>query len=197
MDELKSTLSLCHLVDLGYKCDKFTWKRRDQKGETIKERLDKFVANMNFIDKEFKMEVNHLNYFHSDHKPIILSSEKQGIKKRRFKWPRKPNFEESWLQFEECKIIVSEYWNGGRKDNAEDINHRVESIQLKLSVWNRDRLKGSIQGAVNRKLREIQDLEKDHQFLGEEKVENAEKELCKLFEEKEIYWKMRSREDWL
>lgn len=36
MDEFKETLGMCHIVDLGYKGDKFTWKRRDRKRDTIK-----------------------------------------------------------------------------------------------------------------------------------------------------------------
>lgn len=55
---------------------------------------------------------------------------------------------------------------------------------MKLSKWNKARLNGSIKSAIQRK-------EKDW------KLRMAEKELEALLEEEEIYWKFRSREDWL
>lgn len=99
MDELKSTLSMCHLVDIGFKGDKFTWKRRDKKGDMIKERLDRFVANPSMINKAQNLEVSHLSYHNSDHRPILATwhiKDKQA--QRKFK-KRKPKFEESWLVF--------------------------------------------------------------------------------------------------
>lgn len=83
LDEFKATLSLCHLVDLGYRGDRFTWKRRDRKGDIIKERLDRFVANMSFLNKVHSVEVNHLSYHHSDHRPILATMNMQSPERKK------------------------------------------------------------------------------------------------------------------
>lgn len=118
MDGFKEVLSLCDLVDLGYKGDKFTWKIRDKKGEIIKERLDRFVANPKLIDKMFRMEASHLNYHQSDHKPILVSMEMTRSRINSRNRPRKVRFEESWAHLEECKNIVKEIWARGSNVQA-------------------------------------------------------------------------------
>lgn len=60
MNKLKSALSLCHLIDIGFKGNRFTCKRRGRKGEMIKERLDRFVANPIMVNKVKILEVEHL-----------------------------------------------------------------------------------------------------------------------------------------
>jgi exonuclease III len=45
----RDTLNLCGLHDLGYKGDIFTWNNRQEENQLIKARLDRFMANYNWI----------------------------------------------------------------------------------------------------------------------------------------------------
>lgn len=159
MIDFKTTLSLCHLIDIGFSGDKYTWKRRDKKGEMIKERLDRFVASSSLIDKMQIVEVEHLNYHNSDHRPIVASLTLRPETKGKIRRHKKPKFEDSWVNFDDCKKIVKDIWNKGQSFRARKIILKTEECMLSLFKWNKSRLKGTTQKAVDRKSKEIRDLE--------------------------------------
>jgi exonuclease III len=67
-----STLNQCDLNDLGYQGYKFTWANNQVDSDHIKERLDRFCSNYNWLNA-FPRHVNrHLLRYTSDHSPILL-----------------------------------------------------------------------------------------------------------------------------
>lgn len=62
----------CELIDIGFSCDRYTWSRNRQVKDSIKERLDRFFVNAKIDQMAKTMKVDHLNFFHSDHWPILL-----------------------------------------------------------------------------------------------------------------------------
>lgn len=64
-------------------------------------------------------------------------------------------------------------------------------------MWNKERLKGSIKGAINRTKVEIKILSNSNTPDDFDRLLQAEKKLDNLLEEEEGYWRLRSREDWL
>ena len=73
-------------VDLGFSGLEFTWHRR-RKGEWIWERLDRGVANYEWLTRLPTGRVRHLNCFTSDHRPILLYLDDNGEQQQ---WRRKP-----------------------------------------------------------------------------------------------------------
>lgn len=67
----------------------------------------------------------------------------------------------------------------------------------KLVSWNCNRLKGSLKGAIDKKLQEINSLDRFNQGELDAEIDRAEKDLDGLLEEEEKYWRLRAREDWL
>lgn len=67
MENFRDVLDFCGFVDLRYSGPDFT------SGEMIWERLDKGVANYEWLSKFPAGRVRHLNRFTSDHRPILLS----------------------------------------------------------------------------------------------------------------------------
>jgi exonuclease III len=66
------TLNNCNLTDLGYKGDQFTWANNQLDNDHIKERLDRFCANSNWITFFPRYCNYHLLRYTSDHNPILL-----------------------------------------------------------------------------------------------------------------------------
>lgn len=64
-----------------------------------------------------------------------------------------------------------------------------------MHICNKERLKGLIKGAINRKEEGIKELMNRNNTDNFERIAKAEKDLESLLEEEERYWKMRSRED--
>ncbi|KAL5556823.1 hypothetical protein UlMin_039059 [Ulmus minor] len=68
IDNFRRSIDLCHLIDLGFEGDDcFTWSN----GQVF-ERLDRFFGNHSWLETFPIHKVNHLDFFCSDHRPIML-----------------------------------------------------------------------------------------------------------------------------
>jgi len=66
------TLNVCDLHDLGYHGSKYAWANNQAGQSHIKERLDKYCANSNWISFFPRYINKHLLKYTSDHCPILL-----------------------------------------------------------------------------------------------------------------------------
>ncbi|KAA3459012.1 reverse transcriptase [Gossypium australe] len=74
MMAFRTILEDCKLNDLGFKCHWFTWERGRQKSTNIRERLDRGVATLNWLELFSNHKVEHLNHSFSDHCPVLLDT---------------------------------------------------------------------------------------------------------------------------
>ena len=58
-------------MDLGFTSPEFTWQSR-RHGHLVWERLDRGVANYDWLAKFPMAMIQHLHYYSSDHPPISL-----------------------------------------------------------------------------------------------------------------------------
>ncbi|XP_070018047.1 uncharacterized protein [Nicotiana sylvestris] len=65
----------CHLVYLGFKGSKYTWsnKRYNNRSSLILERIDKCLANNQWINEYPEANITHLPKTHSDHCPMLVN----------------------------------------------------------------------------------------------------------------------------
>ena len=74
MEEFRSALLHCGLIDLGFIGNIFTW-RNDRMGSVfVQERLDQACANTRWRDIFPHAKVHHLRVAYSDHDPILLTT---------------------------------------------------------------------------------------------------------------------------
>lgn len=106
-------------------------------------------------------------------------------------------FEESWVDFEEYKEIVSKHWKEERCANIQTFQMKVLGCLGKLKRRNKERLNGSLKAAISRKEKEIEILASTPVDMEDLRIRKAENELEDLLEEEEKYWHARSRECWL
>ncbi|XP_019244264.1 PREDICTED: uncharacterized protein LOC109224131 [Nicotiana attenuata] len=66
-------LNYCQLVDLAYTGSKYTWTNKRHYGSNILERLDRILANYDWITLFPEASVRHLPRTHSDHNPLLLT----------------------------------------------------------------------------------------------------------------------------
>ena len=107
MQMFREALDQCDFVDLGFSGPAFTWHGR-RRGELIWERLDRGVANYEWLSRFPTGRVQVLSCFTSDHRPILLTLDAEGEKQR---WRRKPfRFEAMWLTDPGCHNMVVRAW---------------------------------------------------------------------------------------
>lgn len=66
------TLNNCALIDIGYEGSPFTWTNNQLFPCTINERLDHFLANINWKSLFRGARAIHLDYYGSDHRMIHI-----------------------------------------------------------------------------------------------------------------------------
>ena len=94
-------------MDLGFSGPDFTWHGR-RRGELIWERLDRGVANYEWLEKFPTGRMRRIHCFTSDHRPILLALDPNGEHQR---WRWKPfRFEAMWLTDLGCRDIVTRAW---------------------------------------------------------------------------------------
>ena len=81
MQSFQDVLDECNFVDLRYLGPEFTWHGR-QKGKWILERLDRGVANYEWLARCPIGKVKHLNCFTSDHRHLLLALDPNGESQR-------------------------------------------------------------------------------------------------------------------
>jgi len=72
MQAFRDTLDFCGFMDLGFTGPKFTWHSR-RHGHLIWERIDRGVANYDWLSKFPAATIRHLHCYSSDHRPINLT----------------------------------------------------------------------------------------------------------------------------
>ena len=81
MQAYRDVLDHCGFVDLGYSDLDYTWHGQ-RRGELIWERLDRGVANYEWLARFPVGRIRHLNSFTSNHRPILLSLNHNGEHQR-------------------------------------------------------------------------------------------------------------------
>ena len=147
MENFHEILDVCGFVDLGYSGLDFTCKGR-RRGELIWERLDKGVANYDWLTKFPMSRVRHLNCLTSDHRHILLYLDVGG---EHHKWHRKPfRFEAMWVTNPGCRDTISQAWScspGGT--SMYDTAMKLKQCKQRLKAWSRDHF-GHVQSSIKR-----------------------------------------------
>lgn len=72
MEVFWDTLAVCGLFDIGFFGTWFTWERGNTSATNIRERLDRGVANMDWLGLFPFTSLRHLPHSYSDHYPLLL-----------------------------------------------------------------------------------------------------------------------------
>ncbi|KAL5540972.1 hypothetical protein UlMin_043769 [Ulmus minor] len=165
----------------------------------VLEHLDRCFGNLEWVDTFPSSMVNHLNFWGSDHRPLLvklkslLSGEKCGKKRRVGKF----QFERAWCDDPEYGEIIRSSWLAkGAGMSIRGIVDNIELYGLKLSSWGRVKFRH-----LNQEIRVLNDqmgcffasINLDAWLA----LRNNENKLNDLLLSKKIYWRQHSRVCWL
>ena len=180
------------LIDMGFKGNKFTWKRGYVESNFIAKRLDRIFCCAHARLKWQEATVSHLPFLSSDHVPLFvqLSPEaKRDLSRRPFR------FEVAWLKQSGFRELLQNSWNQNRSTPE-----ALYGLRLKLKKWNKE-----VFGVVQvRKEKLVNDIKAIQDLLDRTQTDellSKEAALIKEFEEvleqEEIIWFQKSREKWI
>ncbi|KAL5777196.1 hypothetical protein ACOSP7_010122 [Xanthoceras sorbifolium] len=189
INNFRAVLDDCELGGLGFSGDQFTWCNNRSGLAFVQERLDGFVSSLDWRLSFPNTEVVHLEYWGSDHRPLLLycggspCSQRigravHGSRRSRF------HFEECWIGYSECSSLIQKNWGvHGATVSFSNISSNIRRCAQSLQVWNNDNLL-HLRNKISKKRLRLQSL-------------NASKELDVLLYKEEIYWRQKARTQWL
>ena len=104
----------------------------------VRERLDRGVANMSWMEMFPNYAINHLTCSVSDHCPLIMDTEGTKIRLNRFS-ERELFFEAMWFKEAECMSIVEESW---KQEESNEIYNKLDGTKRKLLKWSQGKFRG-------------------------------------------------------
>ncbi|KAL5555862.1 hypothetical protein UlMin_038098 [Ulmus minor] len=144
-------------------------------------------------------KVKHLDFFCSDHRPILLAfgNNASGRKCGKVRRGSRFHFEHAWCEDPGCGDIINSSWFGSSGDlGISGLLDRIALCGKKLEVWGKDRFrhlnkeKKSLQEKISR-------LFSLHDPDSWKILKECEKNLNSLLDKEERYWRQRSRVSWL
>ncbi|XP_017632781.1 uncharacterized protein LOC108475324 [Gossypium arboreum] len=124
MDEFRRVLEECDLVDMGFHGQKFTWERGNFADTNIRERLDRGLANLEWLNLFNDYFVQNLPHSFSDHCPILI---KITPKMKHF-GNHFFRFESWWITESSCDELIKEVWT----KTSGNVPEKLEHIQVGL-----------------------------------------------------------------
>lgn len=76
---LQDCLNNCRMIGIGYLGPRFTWSNHRPLSQLVQGRIDKVFVNAEWNSQFYEADVLHLEKSHSDHCPIKLCFEKEGV----------------------------------------------------------------------------------------------------------------------
>ncbi|XP_026396179.1 uncharacterized protein LOC113290804 [Papaver somniferum] len=137
-----------NLTDLGYTECPFIWTKKRTGPQLTEQRLDRGLANESWLENQPNTTISNLTVVGSDHNPIILNPFK---------------FFGPWLNHEDCKSIIAEYWKANNKGSlAIKISRKLRDIKVRLKKWNKE-VYGNIKTNLEESIQHLDWITK-HQF---------------------------------
>ncbi|GMI67709.1 hypothetical protein HRI_000440200 [Hibiscus trionum] len=133
MSQFREALDDCELCDLGFKGTWYTWERGRTEATNVRERLDRAVANLRWLEIHPDFSVVHLTHFISDHCPVLINTGHSlrnplGSNNDEFR------FETNWALEDGIEQVISSAW----ESTSVDLPERLTTLGQSLSSWSKD-----------------------------------------------------------
>jgi hypothetical protein len=185
----RSAVGDCDLTDIHLDEYPFTWIKSRGTPHVIEERLDRALANTNWLLLYPDVRLQNLLTSHSDHSPILLQSSVTNRNGRGYSF----RFENIWLQEDDVNDVVEEGWNGGWEV---EITSRVAQCADKLQDWGR-RKRMRFKQEVLECGDELERLRGRHDPISSRRYLDVQEKHARLLVQEETYWRQRAKMHWL
>ena len=194
MEAFRDCPSWCKLVDLGFVRQKYTWCNGRFEEHKTKLRLDRIVANEEWMVRFLDARVFHSSMSISDHCLLKLN-----LSKRQNRRPIKKRFlfKAMWTRDARCREVVELAWDPGRGGLNFQLADKLRSCKEKLQRWNWKEF-GNVKHTIKRKREQLQQLESLNSLHKKaEEIQKLKTEINETLTREEIMWSQRSRAMWI
>ncbi|XP_024044123.1 uncharacterized protein LOC112100121 [Citrus clementina] len=202
VNEFRKAIQDSKLIDMRSNGCSYTWSNRQFGSSFIEEKLDRFFCSKDWTDHFHNAMAINLVSWSSDHNPILMKvwerSNKVNYKRKFFS---RAYYEDMWNSYEACKEIIKAEWscNGNWSGDTvvQTFAKTARDSLAQLKNWSREEF-GGREKKLQRLIDKLGKLTEDQkQEDSGEEIKMTERQIHRFLADKEIYWKHRSRVDWL
>lgn len=191
MDCFRDALERNGLWDIKPSRGWFTWHHGDIKDTHIKQRLDRFVATIDWLHLFGQCEIATDYSKDSDHCFLLLDTERK--EQRDGRHDDQFRFDMCWADEEDCLKIVNDSWHGTEGTTLE----KLKGVGTGLNAWQSQRRRANVRDKNRLKQRVERLLDQSISDANLEELKRCKQELKEVLNKEEIYWRQRSRVKWL
>ncbi|KAK6148916.1 hypothetical protein DH2020_016441 [Rehmannia glutinosa] len=197
IDEFNRVIEECELREIYGEGDWFTWVNRRSGEEIIFEKLDRFLSTFNWRLLYPTAKKYTLEYYSSDHRAVGINWRSRGTKHSTNSEARgrKFKFEKFWSIESECSDMVEKGWNINGADTS--LAEKMAACKKELQMWADSKFR-HLPRCIKNEREKLNHLKHSSRWRqATEDVTNLEAKVEKLTTQEEIFWKQRSRNNWL
>lgn len=153
-------------------------------------RLDRALGNTEWFQLLPRVHGEYLQKIGSDHRPVLLRFKKENMSRTGCFM-----LDKRWVSKPEVKEIIRKSWSGNANDTSGSLHEKIAECRRALSRWKH----GADCNSKNRiqRLKEEIDTEGSKRHPDKRVLKDKKWELAQAYREEEIYWKQRSKEQWM
>ncbi|XP_024038343.1 uncharacterized protein LOC112097373 [Citrus clementina] len=193
---------LRQLSDISYKGYPYTWSNGRFGPAFVEERLDRFVCNNAWRDVFSDGAATNIDSWTSDHCPVVMEVQVRGSGMN-FNQRRATliHYEDMWSPYDTCKEIIEKEWSLQGCWNAVNPVSMFQKVSknsmARLILWSKEEFRGR-QKKLEKLMNQLRSLKLSRvQYVKGNKIKEVERQIQYMLADDEIYWKQRSRADWL
>ncbi|KAM6553984.1 hypothetical protein CsatB_014746 [Cannabis sativa] len=131
----QTTIDYCHLAAAAYEGELITWTNKSQGLGNVKERLDYGFFNDFWSESSEKPIIQHLNFYHSDHRALKLMVSMAGVQQIEPSYKSQFRFEKIWLNNQDCLDIIFKNWVSNTLNAISQTMSNLQSCATHLQSW--------------------------------------------------------------
>ena len=186
-NQMTSVLGIHDVKTIG---GKFTWVGKRSR-YSIMTRIDRALANCDWLDMFPAATVSLLPWIGSDHRPLLLDTMSSSWKK-----PRTFRYDTRWRLFPEVKQVIEQIWSQDCSNLTEgDICSIIKKCRNALSHWRSKNNTNS--GKIISKLKSEIQKTYDSPCIDYAHLSSLKAQLQLQYRLEEEFWRMKSRVLWL
>ncbi|KAH9717651.1 reverse transcriptase domain-containing protein [Citrus sinensis] len=202
MLSFREAVQVCNLIDVGCKGYPFTWSNRRFSPHLVEERLDRFFCSKDWANSFFDSPATNLLTVGFDHCPVLMEVKErvQCESYARKSFPR-VHYEDMWSAYNMCKSIVQDEWsNCGSWKNGDPVlqfQKSAKNSMARLKGWSKREF-GGREEELKRLRKQLERVKQNlEHYDGGDEYRRLENRIHNLLIDEEMFWKQRSRADWL
>uniref|UniRef100_A0A803PEP9 Endonuclease/exonuclease/phosphatase domain-containing protein n=1 Tax=Cannabis sativa TaxID=3483 RepID=A0A803PEP9_CANSA len=189
IDGFQEVVQQCELIDLDLCGHPFTWEKSRDTAHWIEARWDRAMVSNSWLNLFSSSKLFNLEISSSDHSPLLLDV----LFRETIAQARSFKFENFWTSHQDCEDVVRRNWSSIAGQN---IVRKIQECGTALQHWGKD-VFGKFSSRIKQCNRLLKQYKKRRDEDGKRLFYEAKKELFAVLNQREVFWRQRSKQLWL